>query len=134
LVFAKPVKVALACLLRLSAFATDAAGQLDVLGHDGHALGVDSSQVGILEQAHQVGLSSLLERQHGGGLEAQVGLEVLGNFTDQALEGELADEQLGGFLVFTDLTKSHGTGAVTMRLLHTASGRGRLAGGCRLDW
>jgi hypothetical protein len=36
--------------------------------------GVDGSQVGILEQGHEVGLSSLLERHHSRGLEAQVSL------------------------------------------------------------
>jgi hypothetical protein len=41
----------------LRALATDAAGELDVLGHDGDALGVDGAQVGVLEEADQVGLS-----------------------------------------------------------------------------
>ena len=72
----------------------DAAGQLDVLGHDGDALGVDGSQVGVLEEADQVGLSGLLQRQHCTGLEAKVGLEVLGDLTDEALEGQLADQEL----------------------------------------
>eukprot|EP00983_Pelagomonas_calceolata_P003824 123919-Pelagomonas_calceolata.AAC.1 len=31
----------------------DAPGQLNVLGHDGDALGVDGCQVGVLKQAHQ---------------------------------------------------------------------------------
>ena len=115
--------------MRLSALATDAAGQLDVLGHDGDALGVDGAQVGVLEQAHQVGLGGLLQRQHGAGLEAQVGLEVLGNLTDQALEGQLADQQLRGLLVLADLAQGHGAGPVAMGLLHTAGGGGRLAGG-----
>eukprot|EP00955_Chlamydomonas_euryale_P038683 351159-Chlamydomonas_euryale.AAC.1 len=56
---------------RLSALATDAARQLDVLGHDCDALGVDGRQVGVLKQADQVGLGSLLQRQHGGRLKAQ---------------------------------------------------------------
>jgi len=114
---------------RLSALSADTPGQLDVLGHDGDTLGVDGAQVGVLEQAHQVGLSSLLQGQHGGALEAQVGLEVLGNLTDQALEGQLADEQLGGLLVLADLTQSHGSGPVPVGLLHTASGWGGLASG-----
>ena len=97
----------------LSALATDAAGQLDVLGHDCHALGVDGSQVGVLEQAHQVGLSSLLQGQHGAALEAQVGLEVLGDLTHQALEGQLADQQLSALLVLANLTQSHGSRAVS---------------------
>jgi hypothetical protein len=76
----------------LGALSADATGQLDVLGHDGHTLGVDGAQVRVLEQAHQVRLSSLLECEHGRRLEPQVGLEVLRNLTDQTLEGQLADE------------------------------------------
>ena len=45
----------------LGALAADPPGQLDVLWHDGHALGVDGAQVGVLEQADQVGLGSLLK-------------------------------------------------------------------------
>ena len=56
-------------------------------------------------------------------------LEVLGDLADQALEGQLADEQLGGLLVLADLTQGHGAGPVAVGLLHTAGGRGRLAGG-----
>ena len=82
---------------RLSTFSTDAAGQLDVLWHDGDTLGVDGAQVGVLEEADQVSLAGLLKGHDGGTLEAQVGLEVLGDFTDEALEGQLADEQLGDF-------------------------------------
>lgn len=46
----------------------------------------------------KVSLGSLLEGHDGRRLEAEVGLEVLGDFTDQALEGELADEELGRLL------------------------------------
>eukprot|EP00798_Chlamydomonas_sp_ICE-L_P006368 gene6368-biopygen1515 len=37
----------------LSPLFADAASQLDVLGHDGDTLGVNGSQVGVLEQANQ---------------------------------------------------------------------------------
>ncbi|KAL7402236.1 hypothetical protein ABVT39_011767 [Epinephelus coioides] len=66
----------------LSSLSADATGQLDIFGHDSDSLGVDGAQVGVLKQAHQ------------------------------ALEGQLADEQLRGFLVATDLSQSHGTGPV----------------------
>ena len=79
---------------RLRALAADPAGQLDVLGHDGDALGVDGAEVGVLEKADEVSLSSLLEREDGGALEPEVGLEVLGDLADQALERELADQEL----------------------------------------
>jgi histone H3 len=70
---------------------------------------VDGAQVGVLEEGDEVSLNGLLESTDGGGLEAKVGLEVLSNFTDQTLEGELADQKLGGLLVTTNLTKSDGT-------------------------
>ena len=101
------------CLVSLSA---EAARQLDVPGHDGDALGVDGAQVGVLEEMHQVGLGRLLQGQDGGALEAQVGLEVLGDLAHQALEGQLADEQLRGLLVLADLAQRHGARAVAVGL------------------
>ena len=111
----------------LSPLATDPAGQLDVLGHDGHTLGMDGTQVGVLKETNQVGLASLLQGHDGRALEAQVSLEVLGDLTDQTLEGQLPDQQLSALLVTTDLTKSHCSRPVTMGLLHTSGGWGTLA-------
>ena len=70
-----------------------------------------------------------LEGSDGSALEAEIGLEVLSNFTNESLEGELADQKLGGLLVTTDLTESNGTRAVTVGLLDTSGGGGRLASG-----
>ena len=108
----------------LSALATDAAGQLDVLRHDGDALGVDGAEVGVLEEADEVGLGRLLEGGDGGGLEAQVGLEVLGNLADQALERELADQELGRLLVLADLAQGDGARPVAVGLLDASRCRG----------
>jgi hypothetical protein len=80
---------------------------------------VDGAEVGVLEERDKVGLNGLLESTDGGGLEAEVRLEVLGDLTNQTLEGELADEELGRLLVATDLTESDGTGLVAVRLLDT---------------
>ena len=49
------------CNNNLSSLSTDAAGQLDVLGHDGDTLGVDGAQVGVLKQPDEVGLTGLLQ-------------------------------------------------------------------------
>ena len=49
-------------------------------------------------------------------------LEVLSDFTNKALERELADEQFGRLLVTPNFTKSDGTGAEPMRLLDTSGG------------
>ena len=70
---------------------------------------MDGAQVGVLEERDEVGLHRLLERADGRALEAEVALEVLRDLTDEALEGELADEELGRLLVTTDLTESDGT-------------------------
>merc|ERR1719206_1154251 len=106
----------------------DPSGQLDVLGHDGHSLGVDGAQVGVLEQADQVGLGSLLKSSDGSTLEPQVSLEVLSDLPDQPLEGQLADQQLGRLLVTTDLTEGNGSGPVPVRLLDTTGRGSRLSG------
>ncbi len=112
----------------LGALAADTTGKLDVLGHDGNTLGVDGAQVRVLEEANEVGLGGLLEGEDGGSLEAEVGLEVLGDLADETLEGELADEEVGGLLVTTDLTKGNGSRAVTVGFLDASGGRGGLAG------
>jgi histone H3 len=116
------------------ALTTEAASELEVLGLDGDTLGVDGSKVGVLEERDEVSLGRLLEGEDGRRLEAEVGLEVLSNLTNKTLEGELADEELSRLLVATNLTKSDGTGAVTVGLLDTAGRGGRLAGSLSGDW
>lgn len=114
---------------RNRALATDAAGQLHVLGHDGDSLGMNGTQVSVLEEPNQVGLGSFLQGTNCARLEAQAKLKVLGNLTNQALEGKLADEEVSHLLKSADFTKCHSTRAVAMGLLHSASGWGRLASG-----
>ena len=101
---------------RLRSLAADTSCELDVSWHDGDAFGVNGAQVGVLEEADEVGLGCLLEGQDGGGLEAQVSLEILGDLVDKALEWELADQQLGGLLVATDLAQGHGSMPVAVGL------------------
>lgn len=107
---------------------TDTAGQLDVLGHDGHTLGMDCAQVGILKQANEVRLSCFLQGSDGSTLETEVRLEVLSNLTHQALEGQLANQELSGLLVAADLTKSNSARPEPVWLLDTTTGRNILAG------
>ena len=98
---------------------------------------MDGAEISILEKANEVSLRGLLEGHDSRGLEPEVSLEVLGDFTDQALEGELADEKLCALLVTADLTESHGTGPVPVGLLDASCGRGGLAsclGGELLAW
>ena len=75
-----------------------------------------------------------MESSDSGRLESQVGLEVLGDLTDQTLEGKLSDQELSRFLVSSDLSKSDGSWSVTMRFLDSSSSWGALSGGlgCQL--
>ncbi len=90
---------------------------------------MDGAQVGVLEERDEIGLDRLLQRTDGRRLEAEVRLEVLRDLTDQALEGELPDEQLRRLLVATDLSERDRAGLVPMGLLDTARRRRRLTGG-----
>ena len=60
---------------------------------------MDGAEVGVLKKTHQVRLASLLQGHHSRALEPQVGLEILGNLTDETLEGQLADKQFSRLLV-----------------------------------
>ena len=101
----------------LRALAADAAGELDILRHDGNALRVDCAEAGIFEEADEVGLGSFLEGEDGRALEAEISVHVLGDLTDETLEGKLANEELGGLLVATNVAESDGSRAVAMRFL-----------------
>jgi histone H3 len=112
----------------LGSLATDSSSQLDILWHDSNSLGVNGAQVSVFKETDQVSLTSFLEGTNGGALEPEISFEVLSNFSHKTLEGQLADQQLGRFLVTTNFTKSHSTGTITMGLLYSSSGRGRFTG------
>ena len=88
----------------LCSFSADSAGQLNVLGHDRDTLGVDGAQVGVFKKTNEVSFASFLKSHHTRALETQISLEILSDFSHKTLEGQLADQQLGGFLVTTNLT------------------------------
>jgi hypothetical protein len=112
----------------LRTLSSQSAGELDILGLNSDTLGMDSAQVGILEQADQVGLNGFLKSANGGRLEAEIGLEILRNLTNETLEGELSDEELSRLLVATDLTESDSSWLVSVGLLDTSGGWGGFAG------
>ena len=61
----------------------------------------DRLRVGLRRKAHYSSSSASKWRP--------ANLEILSDFTDEALEGKLADKKLGGLLVSADFTKSGGT-------------------------
>ena len=88
---------------------------------------MDGAQVGVLKESDEVGLGGLLQGEEGRGLEADVNFIIIGNLADEALEGGLAVEQVGGLLVASDLAQGDGSGAVTVGLLHAAGVGSRMA-------
>ena len=81
---------------------------------------MDGAEVGVFEEADEVSLGRLLKGEYSSRLKSHVRLEVLSDLADEALEGELADEELGGLLVLADLAESDGTGPVAVGLLYAA--------------
>ncbi|KAJ1356420.1 hypothetical protein KIN20_014132 [Parelaphostrongylus tenuis] len=76
-------------------FASNATGQLDVLGHDRHAFRMDSAEIGILERSDQVGLGRHLQNHYRRRLETSANFEISYNLLHKTFEWQLADQQLG---------------------------------------
>ena len=68
-------------VFQLRPLASDAPRELNILGHDRHALGVDGAEVCILEKRHNVRFSSLLQCHNGTALEPKVAFEFLRDFS-----------------------------------------------------
>ena len=85
---------------------------------------MDGAKIGIFKETHHVGLSCLLKGEDRLALESQVALVLLSDFSDQSLEGELADEELSGLLELSDLAESDCAGSEPVRLLDTSWSRG----------
>ena len=60
------------------------------------------AQVGVFEESDQVGFRGFLQCHDGRRLKANVRLEVLCDLTNEALERQLADQQICAFLVATN--------------------------------
>jgi hypothetical protein len=89
---------------------------------------VDGTEVGVLEEGDEVGLSSLLEGQDGRALEAQLLLELVGDLADESLEGELPDEKVSGLLVFPDFPEGDCSGFEAVGLLDAGGDGCRFSG------
>ena len=71
----------------LSTLAADSAGQLDVLGHDGDALGVYCAQIWVLFDTDKACFRSLLGGKDGGSLGAKLFIVSKRDLADETLEG-----------------------------------------------
>lgn len=104
----------------LEALTTETACQLNVLWHDRDAAAVDRTQACVSEKVHHVCFRGFLDGKHGAGLEPQALLALRRDFTHQALERQLAQQQFRALLVAADLAQRDGAWAEAERLLHTA--------------
>ena len=127
--FSKGTQLLVQSIKSSGALTADSAGELHVLGHDGDTLGMDGAEVGVLEEADHVSLRGLLEGKDGRGLETELVSVLRSDLTDESLEGELADEELGGLLETTDLTESDGARSEAVGLLDAVGGGLGLLGG-----
>ena len=84
---------------------------MEVASHEGDALGVEGAEVGVREEASDVGFGGLLEGSDGGCLPAETVLVAGSELTDEALEGSLAHQEIGGLLVLLDLAEGDGAGS-----------------------
>ena len=114
--------------LRSESVSSDSLGKLDISGHDGDSLGVNGAQVGVLEEGNEVSFSSFLESKDGWALESEFLLELVSDFSDESLEGKFSDEEVSWLLIFSDFSKSDGSGFEAVGLLDTGGDGSALSG------
>ena len=108
---------------QLSSLTSDSSSELNILGHDGHTLGVNGGKVSVLEKTDEVSFSSLLESQNSAGLESEICLEILRNLPYETLEGKLSDKELCTLLITSNLSQSDSSRSRSMGLLDSPSRR-----------
>ena len=92
---------------------------MHVLWHDGDSLGVDGAEVGVFEKTNHVGLSGFLESEDSRGLESEVVLEVVGDFSHESLEWKFSNEELGGLLELSDVSEGNSSWSESVYSLDT---------------
>jgi len=118
-------------VVTLGPFASDSSGKLNVLGHYGDPLSMNGAEVSVFKESNQVSLSGFLKSRNGTALEPQICFEILCDFANQTLKGELSDQKLCALLVLPDFPQSHGSRPEPVGLLHSAGCRSRLPSSLR---
>lgn len=113
--------------IRLNALA-NSGSELHVGLHDGDALGMLGTELGVNEEVDEIVLGGFLESLDGETLETDVGLVVvLDEVTNKLGEGELADQEISGLLILLDFTSGDDTLFGAADLLDTGGGSCGLA-------
>ncbi len=105
----------------------DPPGKMKILAHDCDSTGVESTEVNVLEKSYKVGLRGLLKGEESRGLEAEFGVVLPGELTDESLEGKSLHESVGALLEAPNVSKSDCSWSPPNFTGNTTFGRGRLA-------
>ncbi len=90
---------------------------------------MDGAKVGVLEKTNKVSLRSLLEGKDSRSLESDIALGLRSNLSDESLEWEFSNEELGGFLISSDFSGGNGSWSESVWLLNSSGlGDGFLGG------
>ena len=110
-------------------FTSDSSSELDVFGHDGNSSSMDGTEIGIFEETDEVSFGGFLESEDGGTLESEFVFEFSGDFSNESLEGEFSDQEIGALLIFSDFSEGDGSGSESVGFLDTSGSGGRFSGG-----
>jgi hypothetical protein len=80
---------------------------------------MQSTQLAVLEQSHEVVLCCFLNSLQTGSCEAERGVELIGDGLDEALKGRSLYEECSGALVFAYLSQGKDPGSEAVRSLHS---------------
>jgi len=97
---------------------------LDISGHDSNSFGVDCAEVSVLEKSNEIGFRGFLESENRGGLESELAVEFVSDFSDESLERKLSKEEVGGLLISSDFSEGDCTGSESVWSLDTSLGWG----------
>ncbi|ESR44782.1 hypothetical protein CICLE_v10003105mg, partial [Citrus x clementina] len=100
--------------------ASDSPCKLDIFGHDSDPLSVNSTEIGVFKETHQISLGSFLKSRDGATLEPHIGLKVLSDFPNEPLERKLPYQKLSALLVLSDLSQGHYSPPETVWFLHSS--------------
>ncbi|ESR38196.1 hypothetical protein CICLE_v10030158mg [Citrus x clementina] len=103
-----------------SPLASDSPCKLDIFGHDGDPFSVNSTEIGVFKETHQISLGSFLKSRDGAAVEPQTDLKVLSDFPNEPLERKLPYHKLSALLVLPDLSQSHCSRPETVWFLHSS--------------
>ena len=106
------------------AVSADSSGEVHILLEDSGALGVDGTEVGVLEDSDDVSFRSFLEGKESLRLESELVVKIRADASDKSLERGAWKEVADRFLIFLNLSEGDGTWLISSCLLLLDSSSG----------